>query len=102
MVAGLVMEDDMSKSDIANLILSCSLTALVVAWHGIETAKLKDKSWKSEIHNAYMTGDSITVDGIDYRVIVMPEAEELQALRSSYARRCQAVAEKFFDDISGK
>jgi len=52
----------------------------------------------TKIHNAAATGAEITVDGTSYSVYRTPEHKQLQAMRSEYARRCQAITDKFFNE----
>jgi hypothetical protein len=55
-------------------------------------------TWETKIHNAAATGVEITVDGTRYRVYREVEPKQLQAMRSKYARRCQAITDKFFNE----
>lgn len=80
------------------IILYFAILVGIAVGAGIKQYQVTDH-WKTLIHNAHHTGDKITVDGIDYRVIVMPEPVELQAHRSEYARRCQAITGKFFEGV---
>ena len=60
-------------------------------------AGIVEDKWKTRLHNASATGSEIIVDGERYSVYRSPEPKALQAQRSEYARRCQAITDRFFE-----
>jgi hypothetical protein len=79
------------------LLIIGSLSA-VYFWSGLSHLERMDADWKTKIHNAAATGAEITVDGTSYSVYRTPEPISLQAMRSEYSRRCQAITDKFFNE----
>jgi hypothetical protein len=81
---------------IAMLILVLLLFLLLL---GVRVGHLASSGhWETKIHNAAATGREITVDGTSYSVYRTPRPKQLQAMRSEYARRCQAITDKFFNE----
>lgn len=89
----------MTKEDWYPFIILCCAFLVGIAAGAIITQHQEHAYFKTTMHNSAHTGDEIMVDGIAYHVIVKPESLELQALRSSYARRCQAVMSDYFEGM---
>ena len=72
---------------VAVLILGMYKGSMETHWH-----------WQTKIHNAAATHEEIIIDGNRYSVYRSLEPKELQAHRSEYARRCQAITGRFFEE----